>query len=84
MPVYGTGELSCTADCCRNFAAGPHQPRDKTVIESTRLQVGKKTETRTLNTSRYKDFTWIHLSVTRKSFLFPLLGLLSQGGSEFH
>ena len=55
----------CTAECCRN-STSPYQPCDQAVIVSTRQQrqVGKKTETRVLNTNWYKDFRWIHVCET--------------------
>ena len=79
-----TTELLCTADCCKHFACKPHQPGDKAVIESTRLLVGKKKETHTFNTTWYKDFMRIHLSVTRKRvFCFHCLGCYLKGALNF-
>ena len=58
---------SSAAGCCKNPTA-PYQPSEKAVIESMHQQVGKKKESRTLNTKWYKDFSWIHVSLEKEFF----------------
>ena len=57
---------SCTAECCHHPLTAPHQPCDKVTLESTRQNVGKKSETRTFNLAWYEEFTWLHLCSSRK------------------
>ena len=79
-PDRPTVPALCTAECCRTLVT-PYQPCDKAVIESTRQQVGKKSETRT---GWYKDFKWLHVCVTQKKvFCFYCLDCYQKGALNF-
>ena len=59
------------------------------MIESTRMKVGNRKETRTFSTSWYDNFKWIHLCVTRKRiFCYHCLdcylkGILTLTGKKY-
>ena len=57
--------VSCTAGCCAD-PVSPAQPSKRAFVDSTKLQIGHKSEFRCLNPQWYKDFPWLHAYQSRK------------------
>lgn len=47
--------VSCTAVCCAD-PVSPARPSDRAFVDSTKLQIGQRSEFRCLNPQWYKDF----------------------------
>ena len=69
----------CIGECCHVLEqTKPHQPSNKSIINATRQEVGKKA--RYFNPSWYKDFSWINFCTTRsKIFCFYCLQSYARG-----
>ena len=63
---------TCNAGCCEGLDA-PNQPTDRVVLDSTKQQIGNKSEHRCFNPRWYKEFPWIHLCSDRKVFCYHCL-----------
>ena len=81
---YSSGELledsqstplensTCNAGCCEDLDA-PNQLIGQAVLDSTKQQIGNKSEHPTLNPQWYKEIPWIHLCYDRKKIFFHCL-----------
>lgn len=62
---------TCNAGCCEDLDV-PNQPTDRALLDSTKQQIGNKSEHRCFNPQWYKEFPWIHLCSDHKFLCYCL------------